>query len=177
MIKLSHLNKFYFLFFFISYFLTGCGTVSPRFTIENKKKSEVKNNFIEKKKVESNIPEQKMMDVVLKYLGTPYKFGGNSFQGIDCSAFTKEVYKQSVGKDIPRTTIEQFKIGKIVNSDDLIFGDLIFFNTDEKKNSHVGIYIGDNLFAHASENAGVTITSFDNSYYKKRFSAAKRIMD
>ncbi|HTX18483.1 MAG TPA: NlpC/P60 family protein [Bacteroidota bacterium] len=121
--------------------------------------------------------DQKMMDVILSYLGTPYVYGGDSKSGIDCSAFTEAVYAQSTSVTLPRTTAEQVRLGQPVSREDLKFGDLMFFNTTGTNPSHVGIYIGDDLFAHASEAFGVTISSIESSYYKKRYTEARRILD
>lgn len=169
-----------FVFIFFSIFLIGCGSVSPRFTsVVPKNKSVIIENEVKPKapiKIENSaIPQEKMMDEVLKYLGTPYKLGGNSKEGIDCSAFTQTIFSQSIGNNLPRTTSEQFKIGKEINLEQIVFGDLLFFNTNGISPSHVGIYIGENLFAHASEGAGVTISSIESSYYKKKFIGARRI--
>jgi cell wall-associated NlpC family hydrolase len=123
------------------------------------------------------ISDQKMMDVILSYLGTPYVYGGDSKSGIDCSAFTGAVYDQSVNMKLPRTTADQVKLGEPVLRDDLKFGDLMFFNTTGSNPSHVGIYIGDDLFAHASEAFGVTISSIESSYYKKRYTEARRVLE
>ncbi len=123
------------------------------------------------------INDQKMMDVILGYLGTPYVYGGESKSGIDCSAFTRTVYDQSVGEKLPRTAADQVKKGRPVSRDELKFGDLMFFNTTGANPSHVGIYIGDDLFAHASEAFGVTISSIESSYYKKRYTEARRIVE
>ena len=166
-----------FLFFTLILFLIGCGTVAPRFTAKETKKNVPVEIPIPKENVNSKIPQQKMMDVVLNYLGTPYKFGGATLEGIDCSAFTQVVYDKSIGKKIPRSTGEQFNFGAEIKSNEIEFGDLLFFNNEQSKLSHVGVYIGDNLFAHASESAGVTISSFGSNYYKKRFTGARRIIN
>ena len=123
------------------------------------------------------IDDQKMMDVILGYLGTPYAYGGETKSGIDCSAFTGAVYDQSVNVKLPRTAADQVKEGTPVSFDDLKFGDLMFFNTTGANPSHVGIYIGDDLFAHASEAFGVTISSIESSYYKKRYTESRRIIE
>ncbi len=123
------------------------------------------------------IDDQRMMDVILGYLGTPYIYGGDSKSGIDCSAFTSAVYDQSVSVKLPRTAADQVKKGTPVSFEDLKFGDLMFFNTTGANPSHVGIYIGDDLFAHASEAFGVTISSIESSYYKTRYTEARRIVE
>lgn len=118
-----------------------------------------------------------MLMEIIRYLNTPYKYGGNSLNGIDCSAFTQSVFKNSWLLDLNRSAREQFKQGMVIKDrSDLKFGDLIFFNTRKRvKPGHVGIYIGDNLFAHASSKLGVTISSLDYDYYNKRYMGARRI--
>jgi cell wall-associated NlpC family hydrolase len=86
------------------------------------------------------------------------------------------VYKNAVGRDLPRSAHLQFSQGKVITFDDLKFGDLIFFNTTGESASHVGIYLGDDLFAHASVSLGVTISSLQSSYYKKRYEGARRVI-
>jgi cell wall-associated NlpC family hydrolase len=112
-----------------------------------------------------------------KLLDIPYRFGGNSVLGIDCSAYVKKVYSL-IGMDLPRSAREQFQEGKSVDGDDLSIGDLVFFKTYASFPSHVGIYLGNNLFIHASSKSRkVTINSLDTPYYLKRFIGAKRILD
>lgn len=111
-----------------------------------------------------------------KMLHLPYKFGGNSFRGLDCSFFVKKVYSM-VGIELPRSAREQFTIGIPVRKDELKPGDLVFFRTYAKFPSHVGIYLGDNLFIHASTRSKkVTIDSLESPYYMSRFIGAKRIL-
>jgi cell wall-associated NlpC family hydrolase len=116
-----------------------------------------------------------LLDVV-GYLGTPYRHGGMTKQGIDCSGFTAQVYNDAVQLHLPRSTAEQFEAGTEVEKEHLRFGDLVFFNTTGHVPSHVGIYIEDDLFAHASVTAGVTISSLESTYYRKRFVGAKRVV-
>lgn len=118
----------------------------------------------------------KVMREVSRYMGTPYAYGGTSLEGIDCSGYTMQVYKTSLGKMLPRSSAEQASFGQSVSIQDLKFGDLLFFNTTGEPNSHVGIYLGDDLFAHASVSLGVTVSSLESSYYKKRYAGARRIV-
>jgi cell wall-associated NlpC family hydrolase len=119
---------------------------------------------------------EKMLMEIIKYLDTPYKYGGNTLDGIDCSAFTQNIYKSVLSINLERSARLQFKQGiEIDNKNTLKFGDLVFFNTRKRvKPGHVGIYIQDNLFVHASSKRGVTISSLDHSYYSKRFMGARR---
>ena len=120
--------------------------------------------------------KEKMLMEIVKYMNTPYKFGGESKSGIDCSAFTQTVYN-SCSIHLLRSAREQFTEGiEIDDKNNLKFGDLVFFNTRKTvKPGHVGIYIGDNLFVHASSSNGVIVTPLDSEYYSERFMGARRI--
>ena len=123
----------------------------------------------------STIREKMLMEVI-KYLGTPYKYGGTTKNGIDCSAFTQTVYRDVFNIKLERAARLQYKQGKVIEKgDELKYGDLVFFNTRKRvKPGHVGIYIGDNLFAHASSAKGVTISSIDYDYYSRTYMGARR---
>lgn len=125
---------------------------------------------------QNNFKEQVLMEII-KYLDTPYKYGGNTINGIDCSAFTKTIYTNVLSIDLLRSARDQFTQGiKINNREDLKFGDLVFFDTRRRvKPGHVGIYIGDNLFAHASSKNGVIVSSLDQDYYSRKFMGGRRI--
>ncbi|MCH7962779.1 MAG: C40 family peptidase [Bacteroidetes bacterium] len=129
------------------------------------------NNF------ETGTPKEKMLMEIIKYINVPYQYGGNSKSGIDCSAFTQSIYKNTLSVNLFRSAREQYKQGEgISDVEELRFGDLVFFNTRENvRPGHVGIYIGDNLFAHASTKKGVTISSINHSYYKTRFMGGRRV--
>ncbi len=132
---------------------------------------------VEKLTPEQTNAREKILIEIIKYLDTPYKYGGSTKDGIDCSAFTKAVYEKSLSVELLRSAREQFQEGEEVREkDNLKFGDLVFFNTRRKvKPGHVGIYIGDNLFAHASSKNGVIVSSLDETYYSKRFMGARRV--
>jgi len=111
-----------------------------------------------------------------KMMNIPYKFGGSSFMGIDCSGYVQKVFGL-LNIPLPRTAREQFELGKPVDRNELNIGDLVFFRTYASFPSHVGIYLGNNLFIHASSKSRkVTIDSLDTPYYFKRFIGAKRII-
>jgi cell wall-associated NlpC family hydrolase len=125
----------------------------------------------------SNLDQAKMMREISKMMGVSYKLGGMDENGIDCSAYTMTVYKNSTKKLLPRSSAEQYQVGIPVANDDLKFGDLVFFNTTGETASHVGIYLGDDLFAHASVSLGVTISSLESYYFKQRYNGARRIFE
>jgi cell wall-associated NlpC family hydrolase len=151
---------------------------SAKTTASPDRKPPVKDDIIAPEPVTpgARFENQKMMDLILAWMGTPYEYGGETRSGTDCSGFTMQMFKQSAGMSLPRTTEEQVKRGTPVGRDQLKFGDLIFFNTTGQNPSHVGIYIGDDMFAHASVSFGVTLSSMYSSYYKKRYTEARRII-
>ena len=111
-----------------------------------------------------------------KLLNIPYRFGGNTILGIDCSAYVKKVYGL-MGVTLPRTAREQFLEGQEIEKEELSVGDLVFFRTYASFPSHVGIYLGNNLFIHASSKGKkVTIDNLETPYYLKRFIGAKRLI-
>jgi peptidoglycan endopeptidase LytE len=112
-----------------------------------------------------------------KLLNIPYRFGGSSLLGIDCSAYVQKVYSL-IGIDLPRSAREQFSKGNPVDKGELSIGDLVFFRTYASFPSHVGIYLGNNLFIHASSKSKkVTIDSLETPFYLKRFIGAKRLIE
>jgi len=117
-----------------------------------------------------------LVRVVKTFLGVPYKLGGSTLRGIDCSAFVKKIY-EIFNIELPRTTREQFSVGKRVEKDQLEEGDLVFFKR-RGNSAHVGIYIGDNQFVHASSyNREVKIDYLDAPYYNKRFLRGVRVKE
>jgi len=120
--------------------------------------------------------KEKLLILAKNFLNIPYKFGGSSFLGIDCSAFVQEVFSL-IGIDLPRSAREQFSHGDPVDKEELSVGDLVFFRTYASFPSHVGIYLGNNEFIHTSSKLKkVTIDSFKTPYYLKRFIGAKRLI-
>ncbi|HYF01910.1 MAG TPA: NlpC/P60 family protein [Patescibacteria group bacterium] len=121
------------------------------------------------------LSKKDIMDQVMDWLGTHYHFGGMSRSGIDCSAFTQTVFRNGAKVELPRTAAMQYEEGKTIKRENLEFGDLVFFHTLKHTYvSHVGIYLGDNLFAHASSRYGVTVSSLESTYYGSRFIGARR---
>lgn len=117
----------------------------------------------------------KMLMEIVKYLDTPYKYGGSTTKGIDCSAFIKNVYSGADIFEWPRSAREQYAAGVEIDKDDLQFGDLVFFNTTRRvKPGHVGIYLGDGYFVHSSRSLGVAVSALSEPYYSKRYMGARR---
>jgi cell wall-associated NlpC family hydrolase len=109
-----------------------------------------------------------------RHMGTPYRWGGETTRGFDCSGFVRYVFRHSEGIELPRTSREQAKVGQAVKRNELRPGDLITFATGGgSRVSHVGVYIGGNQFIHSSSSRGVRIDTL-TGYYAKRFVNARR---
>jgi len=111
-----------------------------------------------------------------KYIGIPYKYGGQTPKGFDCSGLTAYVYKRH-GVKLPRNSAKQAKVGRPVKKKNLQPGDLVFFSTSRRgRVSHVGIYIGSNKFIHApGTGKKVTTSSLTSTYYKGVYHSARRV--
>ena len=121
-----------------------------------------------------NSRQQNIMGSVNYYLGTPYNYGGESAFGMDCSGLTMTVYKEALDISLPRTVSQQIERGQQVAQSSRRFGDLMFFKMEHSSPDHVGIYLGDDNFVHASESRGVTISSL-SKYYQKRLHSVRRL--
>ena len=122
--------------------------------------------------------EKALIREAKSWIGTKYVYGGQSRSGTDCSGFVMNVYLAVYDKKLPRTSKDQHAYCKIIDKKDLKVGDLVFFATGKSssKVSHVGIYIGNDEFIHASSSKGVVIASLNQSYYVRTFVSAGRIV-
>lgn len=107
------------------------------------------------------------------WAGTPYRLGGASRRGIDCSAFVQTTFRQHFDQSLPRSTARQATLGRQVARSDMRPGDLVFFRTGGKTR-HVGIYVDDGRFLHASTSQGVTFSHLDNPYWRDAWWMARR---
>ena len=107
-----------------------------------------------------------------RYLGVPYRYGGDSPRGFDCSGFTMYVFRAN-SINIPRSTEKQYRSGRHISRGRLRPGDLVFFQTSRRRFSHVGIYVGNGRFIHSPRTGKrISYASLDNSYWKRRFRGA-----
>lgn len=114
----------------------------------------------------------------LTLLDMPYVWGGQDLEtGFDCSGFVSHVYRQAAGIEVKGTAASMAKASRAISTADIQTGDLLFFNTKNRPASHVGIYVGDSKFVHASNpRTGVRVDRLDNSYYAKHFEGAKTLL-
>ncbi|MCL1095451.1 NlpC/P60 family protein [Shewanella kaireitica] len=118
--------------------------------------------------------KSQLMQLHKEWKGTPYRFGGLSKQGVDCSGFVQVAFQTKFGLTLPRTTDEQRAVGRSVSKSNLRPGDLVFFKTGWSTR-HVGIYIDNHQFLHASTSQGVMISSLHNSYWKQKYWQSRRL--
>lgn len=120
-------------------------------------------------------PEARLMESYNKWKGTPYRLGGNSLSGVDCSAFVQIVMRDQFGVQLPRTTDQQLRTGQRVRKNRLRTGDLIYFRTS-RTTLHVGIMVDRQRFMHASTSSGVMISSINERYWSRRYIGGRRVI-
>jgi lipoprotein Spr len=118
----------------------------------------------------------KMFEFIDEWYGTPYRLGGSTKKGIDCSAFTQFLFAGVYGLSIPRTAREQYGLTNRISRTELKEGDLIFFNT-RGSISHVGVYLQNKKFVHASTSGGVMISDIFDEYWARKFVGVGRLKD
>lgn len=165
------------------FYVTGCG-IANRATVPDESANE--------RTEETETPPPLVMDVSTtvedltnvrrqlqnahqEWKGTPYIYGGNSSNGVDCSAFTQIVFRDFFDKDLPRNTRSQLQEGSGVRRRSIQTGDLIFFKTG-RKSLHVGISMGNGNFLHASQSSGVMISNLGEQYWAIRYLGARRVL-
>jgi lipoprotein Spr len=117
----------------------------------------------------------RLMEQYASWKGVRYRLGGDTKRGVDCSSFVQRTFREQFGLELPRSTWEQQETGKSVSRTNLRTGDLVLFRAGST-GRHVGIYIGNNQFVHASTSIGVTISNMDEPYWKKRYNEARRVL-
>jgi len=120
--------------------------------------------------------QKRIYDEVQRWIGVPYRYGGTERSGVDCSGLTLRIYQAAFGIHLPRSTSEQMRVGHPAPPHRLLAGDLVFFSI-RRNLRHVGIYIADQYFAHASTSMdGVIISSLNNPYWRKVYKTARRVL-
>ena len=122
------------------------------------------------------VKNTKMFEFIDDWYGTPYRLGGTTKKGVDCSAFSQFLFSSVYGLSIPRTAREQYNLTSRISRTQLNEGDLIFFNT-RGGISHVGVYLQNNKFVHASTSGGVMISDIFDEYWAKKFVGVGRLKD
>ena len=159
----------------LSSLLTACGSIrpAPRYTDSTDAGAVVRELELRRRAT-----PHRLARVVDGYLGIPYMWGGTTRAGMDCSAFTRAIFRETYGVELPRTSKQMYSVGRAIpQGQDLKPGDLVFFkNTYSGPGvSHVGIYLGEGRFAHASSSKGGTITQLNNPYFQPRYVGARRV--
>jgi murein DD-endopeptidase / murein LD-carboxypeptidase len=113
---------------------------------------------------------------VYDWLGTPYRFGGSGKKGIDCSGFTGKIYESVYNHPLARDSRSMFQFAEPVAKSQLKEGDLVFFKIYRGRISHVGVYLGNNKFVHASTTRGVIISDLNEDYYRRYYYKGGRVL-
>jgi cell wall-associated NlpC family hydrolase len=150
-------------------FLVACAPLRPLAPPQQKSVS-----WAGSQNASQNITGISAWDNVLNpWLGAPYLAGGSTKKGTDCSGFVGSVYREKEGVSLPRTTTEGFKNGKSVDKNSLAIGDLVYFG-ERGYVDHVGLFVGNGNFIHASTSQGVMISPLEDNYWKPKYMGARR---
>lgn len=175
--RCSESSKYYFalLIAVLSILLTSCGARKELY--DNQYDTKILSQKL-KVPIERNDPDMVLYREVAGWLGTPYKYGGVSKKGTDCSGFVWLIFEKVYSKALERSSKDQAaKDVNKVSKKNLKTGDLVFFSTGKKKKSinHVGIYLKNDYFIHASTSSGVIVSNLDDAYYKRTWKMGGRI--
>lgn len=160
--------------------------IQPHLSLESRaeraarRQNALAERLLEGSQLEQYSPEAgKVINSGLSFVGTPYRFGGNSVEtGFDCSGLVRKVFGDALGLPLPRRAEEISRLGRSVALGDLAPGDLVFFNTWRRAYSHVGIYLGNNRFLHAPSSGGkVRVDDLTQPYWVNHFNGARRIVE
>jgi hypothetical protein len=120
---------------------------------------------------------QRVIATAAQLVGTPYKFGGTTPAGFDCTGYLAYIFRKAAGITLPRTSIEQIQAGAPLTPSQLQPADLVYFRIDRKKDLHLGLYLGEGRFIHAPSSGGVVnIQSLETEYWRTRFLGARRVL-
>ncbi|HTO15339.1 MAG TPA: C40 family peptidase [Edaphocola sp.] len=151
--------------------------IQPEFVEEPAPAPDFKDkNTISKSLVETKRSSPSLYNFIQEWYGTPYRLGGTTKRSIDCSAFTRELFADVYSTGLDRTAAMQFMMTtRIYNKEELKEGDLVFFSIKTKRISHVGVYLGDGKFVHASSSRGVTISDLGQAYWTRYYAGGGRL--
>lgn len=160
-------------------FVSSCTArrnVSEHTTVKNE------DHFIKEYSARLGIPldnktNKELIIAVSEWLGVPYKYGGDTKTGTDCSGFVGQVYKKVYNKTTSRSANGLYEEAKKISKNQLKDGDLVFFKINTTKVGHVGIYLKDGYFIHATTKRGVMVNNLNEDYYAKYYFASGRIVD
>ncbi|MBI4946712.1 MAG: C40 family peptidase [Bacteroidetes bacterium] len=167
------LSRFTYILFLLIVF--GCGT-KHQATGGSSSKNNIEDKYSHLLGVnKENISDRKLYAFIDDWYGTPYQYGGKTKKGIDCSGFTILLYKEVFGKELCGTSSSLYNQCKKISKEELKEGDLVFFKIESKDISHIGIYLQNNKFVHASTKAGIIVNDLNEVYYKKYFAGGGRM--
>ena len=168
-----HMDNPLFIIGFVSLLLTGCASQTTRLPVEETEPAAATAPV-----VRATDPASSAAMQALAYLGTPYRTGGLSPRtGFDCSGLVAYAYRQGAGLALPRNTADLSQLGEPVPRSALRPGDLVFYNTQRREYSHVGIYLGEDRFIHAPTSGGeVRVENLHADYWMRRYSGARRVI-
>jgi len=163
-----------------SVFVAACSTAEKSAKNKNEfgslRKNELLKYYSEKLGIELDKNDDvRLAAAVTDWLGVPHRQGGQTKQGTDCSGFAGNIYKSVYGIDIPRSSTDIYNKCEPLKKEKLSEGDFVFFKVGSKHINHVGIYLKDNKFAHASTSRGVMVSSLDEPYWVKYWFAGGRL--
>ena len=147
-------------------FLSGCAT-------KRQLPTQIESEAVKEKEIESDA----LVTYCETWIGSPYKLGGTSKKGVDCSGFVYTAFKDLYEITLPRRSADMISVVKVIDSKDLLLkGDILFFNNKAGKINHVGIYLGDNRFVHSSSSQGVIISTLEETYWKNHYHCGGRLL-
>jgi lipoprotein Spr len=176
-------NKFSVFYFalVLAISISSCRTQKETTSSDTEKNNVSKTKKIQNKyglllKVDENkIENIKLYSFIDEWYGVPYKYGGKNKNGIDCSNFTSTLYSNVYSKPLTGSSSSIFNQCKVISKNNLEEGDLVFFKIDGDNISHIGVYLQNNKFVHATTKRGVMIDDLDEEYYKKYYYKGGRI--
>ena len=144
----------------IAFFVGGC-TSSPR--------------YFKQRVTLSKTQQQNIKYVAMSYLGVPYRYGGQSKNGFDCSGLVCHIYYEATGIELLHSTKEHYRSSVEIPLTEALTGDLVFFTINRSIPDHVGLMLNKKEFIHASSSRGVIVSSLDDRYYRKRLFSVRRL--